>query len=360
MRIAVRTVVVLATIGALLAPAATLVSAAGISVSPSSGAIGTTTSVSGSGFVANTTVRVLFNGSGGSQIGSESSDGSGNLPGFNVGPIPNVVAGTYQIFATDDHGNTATTTFTVPSSLTLSPTSGGQGTSVSVNGTGFLSGETVSVAWDQAGNQVATAAANGNGAFSTSFSVPSSSGTHTILATGQSSHFALSATFSVSGNSGGANLSVSPTSGGAGSTVTLNGSGFNAGEQVNIAVDNGGTMSVTADGNGNFSTSMTLSSGLALGQHTISATGASSGHAAFTTFSVTSTSAQQQATTSCTGTGDGDNDDSRPGNGFGDHNHCHTGPPGHQNDNDDNGGHGHNHGHGHHGDGNGNDEGEND
>jgi len=332
------------------------VSAAGISVTPSTGAIGTTTAVSGSGFAANTTVRVFFNGSSGQQIGSESSDGSGNLPNLNVN-IPSVVAGSYTVFATDG-SNTATTTLTVPSSLTLSSTSGGQGTSVTVNGTGYLSGEGISIVWDQGGNQVATATANGNGGFtSNAFTVPSSSGTHTVLAIGQSSHFAQSATFTVSGNAGGANLSVSPTSGAAGSTVTLNGSGFNANEQVNSAVDNGGTMSVTADGNGNFSTNITLSSSLALGTHTISATGASSGHVAFATFSATSTSTttNAQQPTSCS-SGDGDEDDSRPGNGFGDRNHCHTGPPGHEHHNDQ-GNRGHGRGHQ---SGGGDDQGEND
>src|SRR5262252_3673612 len=135
MRTAVRAVVAFATILALLSPGAASVLAAGISVSPGTGAIGTTTTVSGNGFAANTTVRVFFNGSGGTQIGTESSDGSGNLPAFNVG-IPSVTAGTYQIFATDGT-NTATTTFTVPSSLALAPTSGGQNTNVSVTGAGF-------------------------------------------------------------------------------------------------------------------------------------------------------------------------------------------------------------------------------
>lgn len=355
MRTAVRTVVVLVTMLALLSPAATSVSAAGISVSPGTGAIGTSTSVSGSGFAASTTVRVFFNGSGGTLVGQASTDGSGNLAAFNVA-IPSVTAGTYQIFATDGT-NTATTTFSVPSSLTLSPTSGGQGTSVSVSGTGFLSGETIAMSWDQGGNQVATATANGNGGFSATFSVPSSTGTHTVFAMGQTSHFTLSTTFSVSGNVGGANLSISPTSGAAGIAVSLSGSGFNASEQVNVAVDGSGVQSVTSDGNGSFATTITLSSSLALGGHTISASGTSSGHMAFATFSVTSVGqAQDQAATSCA-----NDEDSRPGNGHGDKNHCHTGPPGQQHDNQDNGGgHGHgNGGHGH-GHGDGDDRGEDD
>jgi hypothetical protein len=280
MRIAVRGVVVLATIGALLAPGATSVFAAGISVNPGTGAIGTSTSVSGSGFAANTTVHVFFNRNGGKQIGAESTDGSGNLPGFNV-TIPSVIAGSYPIIATDGT-NVATTTFTVPSSLTLNPSSGGSGTSVSVMGAGYLAGEGIVVSWDHPGqgNQVAAPTADSSGTFITSFSVPSSSGTHTVFATGRSSHFALSAVFAVSGNVGGANLTISPTSGAAGTAVSVNGSGFGASEQVTLALDGTNAFSVTSDGSGNFGTSLTLPSTSALGTHTISAAGVGSGHTA--------------------------------------------------------------------------------
>ncbi len=345
MRSALRVLVALGTVLALALPAAGVVAAAGVSISPGSGAIGTGATVSGNGFSPAKTVQVFFNGSGGTLIGAEAADSGGNINNLSV-TIPNVTGGTYQIFATDG-SNTATSTFTVPSSLTLSPTSGPPATGVSVSGTGFLNGEGVVVGWDTAGNQVATATANSNGGFSANFNVPSSAnGNHTVFATGQSSGFQVTATFTVNnGNVGGASVSLSPTSGTAGSNVTVTGSGFGASETVNIAVDGGGVTSVASDGNGNFSTVITLSSSLSSGAHTISATGVSSGHSASATFTVTTT----QPTTSCTG------DDDRPGNGFGDDNHCHTGPPGHQGDQGDQGDHGgrgdNGHGnHGHHGD----------
>jgi hypothetical protein len=147
----VRTVVVLAMMFGLLAPSASSVAAAGISVSPGAGAIGTNATVSGNGFAATKTVSIFFNGSGGTLVGAESSDGAGNLAALNV-VIPSVTGATYQIFATDGT-NTATANFNVPFSLTLNPTSGGQGTGVSVSGTGFLSGEGIVVGWDQAGTR---------------------------------------------------------------------------------------------------------------------------------------------------------------------------------------------------------------
>jgi hypothetical protein len=90
--------------------------------------------------------------------------------------------------------------------------------------------------------------------------------------------------------------------------------------------------SATNDGNGNFTTSITLPSSLTLGQHTIGATGVSSGRSASVVFDVTS--GTPQGPTSFT------DDNTRPGNGFGDRNHCHTGPPGHSSDRHGRGNHG--------------------
>jgi len=230
-------------------------------------------------------------------------------------------------------------------SLSLNPSSGGTGTGVTVSGSGFGANEGVIVGWDQARHQVTTATADGNGNFSTSFAVPngSSVANHTVFATGLSSHFVVTSTFNVTsnGNVGGANLALRPASGRAGSTVTLNGTGFSANEQVNLAVDGGGVSSPTSDGSGNFATTLQLSASLSLGAHTISATGASSGHSASVTFFVTNQNqgARQAAAVACSS-----GDEQRPGNGFGDDNHCHTGSQGHHDDGDN--GHGNGHGHG--------------
>jgi hypothetical protein len=334
---------------ALFGPGAVAVAAAGISLSTNSGAAGTTTTVSGSGFNANAIVRVLFGGGSGSLLGSQSTDGSGNFSGLSV-TIPSVTAGTYEIVATDGP-NRATASFTVPSSLVLTPTGGAAGSSVSISGTGLLANEGVIVGWDQPGNQLVTTTSNGNGGFSTSFTAPNGSGTgnHTVFATGQSSHFMVSATFNVTSNSntGGANLTVNPGSGAAGRSVSLNGTGFGASEQVNLAIDGNGASSVTSDGNGNFATSLQLSTSLGVGGHTISATGVTSGHSASVPFFVIN----QQAV-AC---GQGED---RHGNGFGDDNHCHTGSQGHHEHGDD--GNSQGHGHGHDGQGDDNQQGDDD
>jgi len=132
------------------------------------------------------------------------------------------------------------------------------------------------------------------------------------------------------------------TAGAAGSQVNLHGTGFGANEQVNLAVDGSGVTSVTSDGSGNFNTTITLPSSLGVGDHTISATGANSGHSASAVFSVTSGRGEdERAPVTCT------SDDSRPGNGFGDDNHCHTGSQGDEHDNGSGNGNGNGNGNGH-------------
>jgi hypothetical protein len=156
MRISIRFLVSFAALGALVATAfAASAWAAGISVSPTSGAIGTNANVSGNGFAANASVQIFFNGSGGTLVGTETTDGAGNLPAM-----------------------------------------------------AFLSGEGIVVGWDQPGNQVATATSNGNGAFATSFSTPSG-GAHTVFATGQTSHFQVTTTLNGTGNATSQNVACS-------------------------------------------------------------------------------------------------------------------------------------------------------
>jgi hypothetical protein len=332
-RTSLRVIVALITILSLVLPAATSFAAASLSLSSNTGAIGATTAVSGSGFAPNTTVRILFDGTGGTLVGSESTDGSGNLPSLTV-TVPNVTGGPHQVVATDG-SNSASTTFNVSFSLTLTPAAGGPGTTIGVLGAGFLAGEPISVAWDTTGNQVTTATANGNGAFSASFAAPNGTGNHLVIATGQTSGFSLATTFFMSGSTsvGGAGLTINPISGASGSQINLTGTGFGASEQVNLAVDGNVFTSVTSDGSGNFMASVALPSSPGFGDRTISATGVSSGHSASVVFTVTSGRGDEgeRGPVTCT------SDNTRRGNGEGDRNHCHTGSQGEDQN--------HNHGH---------------
>ena len=88
-------------------------------------------------------------------------------------------------------------------SITLSPTSGSPGTSISVKGTGFGQREMVVVSFDA--KQAGSAFTDSLGRFSTTIKAPSTAqpGAHTVSARGQRSGRSASAPFTVTGGGGG-------------------------------------------------------------------------------------------------------------------------------------------------------------
>jgi hypothetical protein len=213
MRTTSRLVVALGTVLALFAAAAGTVAAAGISVSPTCGAAGSSATVSGSGFT-NTTVNVLFGGSGGTNIGSMST--SGDFSGLSVTIPTSAAVGDNTIFATDGT-STATTGFTVignvgGASLSLNPTSGAAGSSVTLTGSGFSASEHVNLTvggdchtghedhGDQDDHRHGSAVTSDSGGnFTTTIKLSSllSQGVHTLSATDRNGSHSAVATFSV-------------------------------------------------------------------------------------------------------------------------------------------------------------------
>lgn len=87
----------------------------------------------------------------------------------------------------------------MPALLTVSPTSGTVGQSVTVSGTNYFAGETVQVYWDVTGTMPLTTTTSANdGSFSATFLVPPTApGSHTIIAVGQDSNVPASTPFQV-------------------------------------------------------------------------------------------------------------------------------------------------------------------
>ncbi|HEX8967112.1 MAG TPA: hypothetical protein VF937_04475 [Chloroflexota bacterium] len=170
-------------------------------------------------------------------------------------------------------GATATTTPT-PNSLTLSSASGLPGATITANGSGFQSGETVDVSFN--GQSVGTPTANAGGTFSLSFSVPNlAAGQYGVLAKGATSGLTESASFTI--NQGGATLSFNPPQAAAGTSLTVTGSGFRPGESVQLSFNGAVIGTSTADTNGAFTQTFTVPATLAAGQYGVTATGQTSG-----------------------------------------------------------------------------------
>jgi len=155
-----------------------------ITLNPSTGPIGTTVTITGTGFAPSIHVVITFDGI---LVVTNPATVTTNSNGEFTASIavPVSVSGAHTVAA-----NLASKTFTVTSStapaITLNPTSGPVGSSVNITGTGFDPTSTVTITFG--GSTVTTTpfplTTNNNGEFSATFAVPdSSSGPQTVIAT---------------------------------------------------------------------------------------------------------------------------------------------------------------------------------
>ena len=105
--------------------------------SPSSGHVGDTVTLSGTGFAWGDTVTITL------PDGSTTTAITGPTGSFTTTAImPAAPAGSPAISATDQHSNTASNSFTINAKTTISPTSGGVASQVTVSGTGYKASST--------------------------------------------------------------------------------------------------------------------------------------------------------------------------------------------------------------------------
>src|SRR5256712_7531928 len=265
-----------------------------ISLNPSSGPVGTTVTVSGSGFASNSGISITY---GGTAITTNpttiTTDSTGSFAG-SITVTPSSL-GTHTVKATDASSNSASAQFTVTPAISLSPSSGSAGTSVTVTGNSFSPSSHVTISFD--GTRVSTTPGkiktDGSGKFSASFTVPTSSaaGPHTVKAADALSNSA-SASFTVTTGTITPSISLNPTSGPTGTTVNISGSNFAANSGITISYDNAGIATtpttITTTSTGSFTGSITIPSSSIAGSHTVKATDASA-NSASAQFTVTTT-----------------------------------------------------------------------
>ncbi|MFC1950711.1 hypothetical protein ACFLWD_03530, partial [Chloroflexota bacterium] len=153
-----------------------------IIISPTLGSPAEQVTIGGTGFEASESMTITFDSTAvTTSPSSVSSDTYGSFTGVTF-VVPSVLAGTYNITAGDTTGNTVTKTFAIEYYASLSPTTGSVGTALTVSGSGFVAGGTVTVKYDTV--QAATVAVDTSGAFSVTFDAPiSEGGIHTLTAT---------------------------------------------------------------------------------------------------------------------------------------------------------------------------------
>jgi len=255
-------------------PELSFIVGASISISQSTGASGTSVTVTGSGFgAAETGIKVTYDGTPVTTGTKASSQGTWNAT-FSV---PTSASGPHSIGAygsTTQAASVGEESFIVSASISISRSTGASGTSVTVTGSGFGAAETgITVTYD--GTPVTTGVtASSQGTWNTTFSVPASaSGTHSIRAYGSTTQ---AASMGEVGFIVGASISISRSTGASRTSITVTGSGFGAAE-TGITVTYDGTpvtTGVTASSQGTWNTTFSVPAS-ASGSHSIRAYGSS-------------------------------------------------------------------------------------
>jgi len=246
------------------------VDAPSLTLSATSGAVGSTLTAVGHNFAAGETVRVSFNGA---VVAQSTADGSGafsanfSVPAGASGAVTVVATGANSLVT----ANSSFTRIGAPAALTISPTTGAPGMRVTATGSGFTPNEPVTISLGN--TALVTTTANSQGQISTSLTLPQrlSAGTISLVATGSTSRMTGSAAYVVTAPT----LALSTTSGAAGSTLTAVGHNFAAGEIVRISFNGVVTAQATADSSGTFSVPFAVPAG-ASGSVPVTAAGVSS------------------------------------------------------------------------------------
>ena len=145
-----------------------------ITLNPTAGAPGELLMVSGTGFGYRSDVSIYFRSD---EVAFAKTDEYGNFEvTFN---IPEMSAGTYEVKAEDEDDNLDKAKFVIAAGARLNQIVGSVGTEITISGSGFKPGETLTIKFDSL--EVATATADSSGTFTGAFNVPlSASGKHLV------------------------------------------------------------------------------------------------------------------------------------------------------------------------------------
>jgi hypothetical protein len=251
-----------------------------ISLSASAGAAGSRDVVSGSGFAANSPVALTFDGA--DVAMSCPADATGSF-GPCVFTNPVATAGTHTVTASDTYGNSAAANYTITPAISLNPSAGAAGGTITLSGSNFKPNSTITVTYDGTAlgtSGTCTADARGNlpASNNCAFTVPAAAtGSSTVTASDGTDSG--SATYTVTPA-----ISLSASAGAVGSKATVNGSGFAPNDTIALTFDGASVPALcTTDAKGRFSSCAFAVPPASAGTHTVTASG-SSVNAAWATF----------------------------------------------------------------------------
>jgi len=241
-----------------------------ITLTPTSGVVDDTLTISGSGFAAYSSVTIYFDTA---TLGTITTGAYGSFTNATF-TVPQSSQGNHTVRAQDAYGDYATGTVTVLPQITVAPTSGLSGTIVMVTGTGFGASKTMSIEYNAVSvtTDPATIITDARGGFTASFKVPAGpAGTYSVEATDGA--YSDSADFVAT-----VDATISPTTNGAspgyvGMELTIDGTGFKPSATVTITYTSEPVVlaTITTDGDGDFSVTVTIPPSVG-GNHTVTVT----------------------------------------------------------------------------------------
>jgi hypothetical protein len=198
-----------------------------ISVSPSSGAAGSSVTITGKGFGTTVPVTATVKIGGKTVVSGVTVESNGSFTA--TGTVPALTAGAHDVYAIDGAANEATKVngFTAKPSLVITPSAGLAGATVAISGSGWTASTAVDIAFG--GDYWTTVTAGSTGALSAAVATPTNkSGTVAVQAT-QGANTA-AASFTVQSRA----LTVTPSSGPEGIYVTITGGSLTPGGTVAV------------------------------------------------------------------------------------------------------------------------------
>ncbi len=239
------------------------VTARQIAISPSSGYVGSTVTVSGSGFNPSSSVTINFDTTAVYTI-TTTATGTFSAATFTV---PESSRGIHAIKGGDSPG----VNFTTLEKITVTPTSGAAGDTVTISGNGFAANSGITLYFDNVSVSIGITTTNTNGSFTNNlFTIPSSSRGSHIIKAGDVSGNSATTPFTIAEK-----MAITPTSGTSGTTVTVSGTGFSASTLITIKYNavpvTTSPAAIITNVNGSFTTSFDVPAGAA-GTYTVVAT----------------------------------------------------------------------------------------
>jgi predicted secreted protein len=156
-----------------------------MTISPTSGAVGDSVKVTGTGFAKSKDVTITFDGDEVDITGDDATDTYGSFEA--TFKVPEVAPGSHDVKAEDESDNTASAKFSITTNISISPVTsqaspGYVGMEMTISGSGFKANHDITITYTSE-PVVFTTTSVADGSFSYTFTIPpSGAGAHTITA----------------------------------------------------------------------------------------------------------------------------------------------------------------------------------